>query len=93
MLTEELLRGLCPHAREDYVAALVNSTAVLERWGFRYAQPRHQRQRYRRLGRVALVDRRHPHLVRRLALGPHHRMAPSSVSGRPPGSAGEAVAV
>ena len=34
MLTEELIRGLCPHAREDYVAALVNGTAVLERWGF-----------------------------------------------------------
>lgn len=34
MLTEEIIRSLAPKARADYVAAFVNGTATLERWGF-----------------------------------------------------------
>lgn len=34
MLTAEMLRGLAPHARDDYVGALVNGTATFEKWGF-----------------------------------------------------------
>jgi len=34
MLTEDLIRGLCPHARDEYVKALVSGTATLEKWGF-----------------------------------------------------------